>query len=104
MLRSLETERVVLIRCRRRLVAWALIQCANPNAPPNAYFFVSPDHRRQGLGTFLLNEVLDRWVDAEVHPWDDRSFGFFSAQARSLKFHPQARHFVKRQQVRSSKL
>ena len=95
-LHSLTTERVLLVRRNRRLVAWALVLNANPRLNPNIYMFVAPEERRCGLATLLSHEVLDRWLQAEFNPWDRESAAFFLRfrATRSLRFTSQGVHYL----------
>jgi len=92
MKRSLETESVVLVTVSGKLAAWALVQCVNPKVHAKAYFFVSEEHRRLGLGTLLANEVIARWPVVEFSGWDRQSVQFFLTLPLPLEFRAEIRH------------
>jgi len=77
MKRRLEHDSVVMVTVARKLVAWALVRCSNPDIHANAHFFVDESQRRRGLGTLLVNEVVSRWPAVEFTGWDKSSVQFF---------------------------
>jgi hypothetical protein len=81
MLKRLETETAIMISDGGELVAWALVMCVNTNVAPQAYLFVRPDRRRQGLGRMLADAAARGWEGCEFHAWDETSTGFFEAIA-----------------------
>jgi len=89
---SLKTESVVLVTVSGKLAAWALVQCANSKIHAKAYFFVSEEHRRLGLGTLLANEVIARWPVVEFSGWDRQSLQFFLTLPLPLSIHADIRH------------
>lgn len=67
------------------IIGWALVfediyfDHCNSEGVNAVYFYVHPDHRRQGVGSRLMRHV--RTIDPQplVVPWDDQSVEFFKS-------------------------
>jgi GNAT superfamily N-acetyltransferase len=94
MLRTLETESVVLLRRGRILVAWALVQCVNPRLPPTTYMFVHPQYRRRGLGSRLMRESRRNWPQTRFCPWDEQSALFFETRDGRASYTWEGKRFM----------